>query len=52
VRKGAVLRTNVKRLAGFDALVVPEMTSLRLRKRRGFERTRFVFTGHGAGDNR
>jgi hypothetical protein len=52
VRKSAVLRMNAQRLAQFDALVVPEMTSLTLRKRRGFERTKLIFTGHGAGDNR
>jgi hypothetical protein len=52
LRKSAVLRWNARRLSEFDALVVPEMTSLSLRKHKSFARTKFIFTGHGAGDNR
>jgi hypothetical protein len=52
IRKTAVLRANAARLRGFDALVVPEMTSLALRKLPGFETVKLIFTGHGAGDNR
>jgi hypothetical protein len=52
LRKSAVLRWNARRLSEFDALVVPEMTSLSLRRSGRFARTKFIFTGHGAGDNR
>jgi hypothetical protein len=52
LRKSAVLRVNTRRFAAFDALVVPEMTSLALRKHAGLANTKLIFTGHGAGDNR
>jgi len=52
VRKSAVLRKNFVRLSSFDVLATPEMTSLVLKERAGFENTKLVFTGHGAGDNR
>jgi hypothetical protein len=38
-----------KRLAGYDAIVVPERTSLLLRFA-GLHKTRFIHTCHGAGD--
>ena len=43
------LAFNRKFFNSFDALVVPERTSLRLR-RLGVTRPKFVWTGHGAGD--
>jgi hypothetical protein len=49
-RKSFVLSHNVKTLAGFDVLVVPEMTSLALKKKPGFEHIKMVRTSHGAGD--
>lgn len=49
-RKRAVQRANVRRFAGFDALVVPEMTSLSLRADPRMAGVRLIFTGHGAGD--
>ena len=49
-RKLAVQRANVRRFAGFDALVVPEMTSLSLRADPRMAGVRLIFTGHGAGD--
>ncbi len=52
VRKIAVLKANFEHLASFDVLVTPEMTSLSLKEQAGFEDTKLVFTGHGAGDNR
>ncbi len=51
-RKSVVLKANAARLSKFDALVVPEMTSLGLRSLPGFEHVKLIFTGHGAGDNR
>jgi hypothetical protein len=50
-RKFAVQRANIGRFASFDALVVPEMTSLSLRKDRRMDGVRLIFTGHGAGDS-
>mgnify|MGYP006093495677 FL=1 len=51
MRKSAVLRKNIKLLSDFDSLVVPEVTSLSLKKHNSFVKTKLVFTGHGAGDN-
>lgn len=51
-RKSAVLKSNFELFASLDVLVTPEMTSLSLKDRAGFENTKLVFTGHGAGDNR
>jgi hypothetical protein len=52
-RRGMALKTptllyNVPYFAGFDALVVPERTSLVLRNL--LKRTRMIWTRHGAGD--
>lgn len=49
-RKRAVRKANLKRLSRFDALVVPEVTSLALRDEMGEGGPKLVFTGHGAGD--
>lgn len=49
-RKHFSLSHNRDLLRGFDALVVPEITSLELKKHGGFERVKMVFTHHGAGD--
>jgi len=43
------LASAARRLNGFDALVVPERTSLLLR-RMGVDRPLFIHTAHGAGD--
>lgn len=51
-RKSFVLSHNAGLLSQFDVLVVPEMTSLALKKRPEFADVKMVFTGHGAGDNR
>ncbi len=51
-RKSFVLSHNANRLAQFDVLAVPEMTSLALKQRPEFKNVKLVFTGHGAGDNR
>jgi len=50
-RKVAVLRANLKRLSGYDALIMPELTSLALRRSPRMEGVKMIFTGHGAGDN-
>jgi hypothetical protein len=47
--KLAVLLAARRQLAGYDAIVVPERTSLLL-KRLGLARARFIHTCHGAGD--
>jgi len=49
-RKRAVRRANRRRLARFDALLLPEITSLALREECGPDGPRLIFTGHGAGD--
>lgn len=49
-RKVSVQKANARLFAGFDALVVPEMTSLSLRKRAETAGVKLIFTGHGAGD--
>lgn len=45
--KSLILLANRRRLASFDALVVPERTSLRL-KRYGITRPKFIHTFHGS----
>jgi len=47
--KLAVLLAARRQLARYDAIVVPERTSLLL-KRLGLDQTRFIHTCHGAGD--
>lgn len=49
-RKIAVLRRNTDMLSGYDALLMPEMTSLALRRSARMDGVRLIFTGHGAGD--
>jgi CDP-Glycerol:Poly(glycerophosphate) glycerophosphotransferase len=49
-RKLAVQRANMDLFASFDALAVPEMTSLSLRADPRMAGVRLIFTGHGAGD--
>jgi len=49
-RKIAVQKANMSLFAGFDALVVPEMTSLALRHDTRTAGVKLIFTGHGAGD--
>ncbi|MGI9484025.1 MAG: hypothetical protein ACR2OR_16880 [Hyphomicrobiales bacterium] len=51
-RKQSIMDRNIAKLAQFDILVVPEMTSLKLKRIPGLEKVKIVFTGHGAGDNR
>lgn len=49
--KKRTLRRNARYLAGFDALVTPERTSIALRREgRLPPRTRMIHTDHGAGD--
>ena len=50
-RKFAVQRANVGHFATFDAIVVPEITSLSLRDYEAMAGVRLIFTGHGAGDS-
>lgn len=49
-RRLSVLRHNRAFLAGFDALVVPETTTLMLRDTMGVTGPRYVWIPHGAGD--
>lgn len=49
-RKHFALSHNVELLSKFDVLVVPEITSLKLKKKNGFDKVKMVFTHHGAGD--
>ncbi|MEM8792427.1 MAG: hypothetical protein AAGE80_12480 [Pseudomonadota bacterium] len=49
-RKRSVQSANIGIFAEFDALIVPEMTSLALRERPEMQGTKLIFTGHGAGD--
>lgn len=49
-RKVAVLQNNVARLSQYDALVMPEMTSLALCRSAKMAGVKMIFTGHGAGD--
>ncbi|MEM7671076.1 MAG: hypothetical protein AAF317_18460 [Pseudomonadota bacterium] len=50
LRKHAVQEANLARFARFDALVVPEMTSLRLKAHAAMSGVKMIFTNHGAGD--
>ena len=50
LRRIAVLRENAALFSEFDAIVVPEKTSLRIRSLPGCERVRLIHTRHGAGD--
>lgn len=50
LRKHAVQRANLDRLAALDALITPEMTSLGLRTDPRMKGVRFIYTNHGAGD--
>ena len=52
LRKQVALTANLQRLAALDAVVTPEMTSLHLKSLPAFAKTKLIFTGHGAGDNR
>lgn len=49
-RKRSVQQANIDEFAAFDALVVPEMTSLALRQKPAMAKVKFIFSGHGAGD--
>ncbi|VAV93840.1 hypothetical protein MNBD_ALPHA07-2322 [hydrothermal vent metagenome] len=49
-RKVAVLRANLRRLSQYNALIMPEMTSLALRRSPQMQGVKMIFTGHGAGD--
>lgn len=50
IRKYFTLACNGALLSSFDALVTPEVTSLELREKPLFHKTKLIFTGHGAGD--
>jgi hypothetical protein len=50
LRKLAVLRDNAQSFATFDAIVVPEKTSLRIRRLPGCAHVKLIHTRHGAGD--
>jgi hypothetical protein len=50
LRRLAVLGPNAAFLDGFDALVVPEKTTLRLRTHHGATHVKLIHTRHGAGD--
>ncbi|HFC04923.1 MAG TPA: hypothetical protein ENJ55_04390, partial [Rhizobiales bacterium] len=49
-RKHFALSHNRKLLSGFDILVVPEMTSLALKRHKEFANVKMVRASHGAGD--
>ena len=49
-KKPSTLRANRRRLAAFDALIVPEITTQRHRVALGLWDVKMIFTGHGAGD--
>ncbi|MBK0400278.1 hypothetical protein H0I76_13850 [Limibaculum sp. M0105] len=49
-RKLAVQKANRALFATFDALIVPELTSLGLRDDPRLSAVKLIFTGHGAGD--
>lgn len=49
-RKRAVLEANTPLLATYDALIVPELTSLAVKRAPEMKNVRMIFTGHGAGD--
>jgi hypothetical protein len=50
LRKVSMLKSNLQFFRQFDALVVPEKTSLLLRTRFGLDHIRMIHTRHGAGD--
>lgn len=50
IRKTAVQRANLDRLARLDALITPEKTSLNLRRAPRMKAVRLILTGHGAAD--
>jgi hypothetical protein len=50
IEKRAVLRYNLPLFAELDALAVPELTSLKLKKVYGLDRLRMISLRHGAGD--
>jgi hypothetical protein len=50
IRKVAMLRYHARYLTSFDAIVVPEKTSLFLKKRDGRSGPKMIHTRHGAGD--
>jgi hypothetical protein len=50
LRKVSMLKSNVEFFRQFDALVVPEKTSLLLRTRFGLDHIKMIHTRHGAGD--
>jgi hypothetical protein len=50
IRKDVALRANAALFGKLDALVVPEMTSAKLKDMPAFGTTKLVLTGHGAGD--
>lgn len=50
LNKQAVLRHHAGRFHDLDILVVPEKTSLALKRMPGLSHLRFVYTHHGAGD--
>ena len=49
-RRLAVLRDNLDTFRKFDVLIVPESTTLQLKKLFGLDHLKFVLTHHGAGD--
>ena len=49
-RRLSVLQENLDTFAKFDVLVVPESTTLQLKKMFGLDHLKFVLTHHGAGD--
>ena len=51
IRKSAVIKQNIKFLSTFDSIIVPEFTSLTLKKYDTFSNVKLIYTGHGAGDN-
>ncbi|MCH8860987.1 MAG: CDP-glycerol glycerophosphotransferase family protein [Proteobacteria bacterium] len=46
----AILKSNLSIFRGFDALLVPEKTSLMLKKRFGLDSLKLIYTQHGSGD--
>lgn len=50
IRKAAVLRANLDLFRKLEVLVVPEITSLHLKREPGMGHLKFVHTRHGAGD--
>lgn len=46
----AILRSNLSIFRTLDALLVPEKTSLMLKKRFGLDKLKLIYTQHGSGD--